>query len=152
MIFLAAVSHRSTSPLNRPTARVAVPGLNAADSTAWLPTGAVRVADGLASVTDRVLPGVLATGAPGLEASNHGMATAATRTAPASPITSGRRRGCLAGPLSPEPGPDRAPWSAATPCMGLGTLCRSAVVPSPGAGLAGSRAAAPGKVAMPPEP
>ena len=55
MIFLAAVSHRSTSPLNVPTARVAVPGLNAADSTAWLPTGAARMADGLASAYERAV-------------------------------------------------------------------------------------------------
>ena len=148
MIFLVAVSHRSTSPLYMPTARVAVPGLNAADSTAWLPAGAARVADGLTSVRrlPASWPGSWRPGVPGLEASNQGMAAAAARTAPASAITRGRRRGCRAGSPPPGPGPDRAPWPAAAACVRLGFRYRSAVTPGPGAGLAGSRSPA-GEVA-----
>src|SRR6185437_10275925 len=156
-IFPVAVSQRSTLPLYMPTAKVAVPGLNAADSTAWLPAGAARVADGPTSVAAPVLAGALAAVAPGPEASTQETVTAAARTTPVSAITSGRRRAGQPGLSSPAPGSDRALWPAATACVTLGLRYRSAVTPGPRAGRAGSRSpglgeVAPGKAAMPPEP
>src|ERR1039457_6867515 len=91
------------------TARVTVPGLNAADTTPLEPMGGKRVANGLAGVVACGLAGILAARVPGLEASSHGMAAPAARTAPASAITRVRRRGCRAGSPSPGPSPGQAP-------------------------------------------